>query len=266
MIRDLKVSVIMAVYNGEKYLKSAIESILNQTVKNFEFILIDDGSKDRSLEIIKEFSKTDKRIKILKNPINIGLTKSLNKAIKYSTGNFIARQDVDDVSLPHRLEKQLYFLNNNPDYAFCGCNGIIKENKDNLTNIFKFKEIKKNLIIQNCFAHPSIFIRKSTFEKYGYYNEKFLYGQDYELWCRLIYKYQLKAINLPDQLIIMNIPIESLLSKKANKFFIQTKNRILTRIKYIRYVKNKFGAIKSILKETIEIIYVKIFKSFMKLL
>jgi glycosyltransferase involved in cell wall biosynthesis len=255
----------MAVCNGEKCIKNAIESILNQTYQNFEFIIIDDGSKDNTLQILKEYALKDKRFRIFKNPTNIGLTKSLNKAIKLSTSNFIARQDADDISLTQRLEKQLNFLHDNPSYAFCGCNGIIKENNKQLTNIFEFEEIKRNLIIQNCFTHPSILIRKSIFEKYGYYPEKFLYGQDYELWCRLIYKYQLKAINLPDQLIIMNIPIESLLSKKINKFLIQTKNKILTRIKYIKYAKNKCGAIKSIFKDLIDIIYVSIFISFKKM-
>ena len=125
MIKNSKVSVIMAVYNGEKYLKPAIESILNQTVKNFEFIMIDDVSKEGSLEILKKFSKKDKRIKILRNKINIGLAKSLNRAIKLSKGEFIARMDVDDISLSERLEFQLKFLNENPDYAFCGCNCFI---------------------------------------------------------------------------------------------------------------------------------------------
>lgn len=106
----MKLSVVMGGYNEENLLNNSIESILNQSYKEFEFISIDDGSTDNSLEIIKEYAKRDKRIKVIKNPLNIGLTKSLNKGIRIAQGEFIARQDAHDFSLPHRLEKQLKFL------------------------------------------------------------------------------------------------------------------------------------------------------------
>ena len=252
----------MAVFNGEKYVSKAIRSILNQTYQDFEFIIIEDGSLDKSLEIVKEYAKKDNRIKIIRNDINIGLTKCLNKAINLANGIFIARQDVDDISLPKRLEYQMTFLSNNPDYSFCGCNGISKQTRQTLVNSFNNDEIKKNLILKNCFAHPSIIIRKEVFKKYGLYNEKYLYAQDYELWCRFIYKYRLKAKNLRDRLIIMNMPFERLLEKDNYKFLTQTKNKIKTKLKYFRYCDIKFRVLISIFNDLIEFYYVLIFKGY----
>lgn len=254
----------MAVQNGEKYINTAIESILNQTLKNFEFIVIDDGSEDNTFEIIKQYAKKDKKIRFFKNPITIGLTKSLNRAIKISTGEFIARTDVDDIALPKRLEIQLNFLLKNPDYAFCGCNGIIKQNGQKILNFFEINEIRKNLIVKNCFAHPTILIRKRIFEKYGYYNENYRYAQDYELWCRLIYKFQLKAKNLINELIILNQPIEKLLDKNIPKLLMQLRNDIITKLIYLKYADNKIGGLLSILKFLLKTLYVIIFSPFTK--
>lgn len=251
----MKVSVIMAVFNGEKYVDKAIESILNQTHKDIEFIIIDDGSNDNTFIKIKKWADREKKIEIIKNPTNIGLTKSLNKAIKICQGVFIARQDVDDVSLPFRLEKQIGFLLKNQDFAFCGCNSLRKQNKNqNLIFNFEYNEILKNLIVENCFIHPSILIRTSILKEYGIYDESFYYGQDYELWCRFIYKYKLKAINLEEKLIILNIPSTKFHKKTSKKFLIQRINTIKTQIRYVKFTQNKVKAILSILIRMIEII------------
>ena len=243
----MRISVIMAVYNGEVSIAEAIESILNQTYKDFEFIIIDDGSKDNSYDIIKKYAIKDNRIRLLHNLTNMGLTKTLNRAIKLSKSDFIARQDHDDISLPERLEIQLNFLDNNSQYAFCGSDIKIKQRGKSFIKNFTFNEIKRNLIVENCFAHPSILIRRSVFEKYGYYNEKYIYGQDYELWCRLIYKIRLKAINLNKKLIIFNKPsFNQILETNKRKFIIQMKNGMMSAITYLRYAENKFGGIKAI--------------------
>ena len=118
MTKDL-ISVVMSNYNtDELYLRASIESILNQTYKNFEFIIVDDCSSDNSVSVIESYD--DKRIKLIKNPKNMGLTKSLNIAIKAAKGEFIARMDADDISLPQRFEKQVEFLTQNPEYIACG--------------------------------------------------------------------------------------------------------------------------------------------------
>src|SRR3990167_10971452 len=106
-----KISVIMSVYNGMPFLKEAVASILKQTYRNFEFIIVDDGSRDKSWEYLK--SLKDTRIKLLKNGRNLGLAASLNKALKKAKGDFIARMDADDVSFPQRLETQIKFLEKN---------------------------------------------------------------------------------------------------------------------------------------------------------
>jgi len=103
-----KISVIMSVYNGEKYLGEAIDSVLGQTFTDFDFIIVNDGSTDGSPGIIQSYR--DERIRVINNEKNIGLTKSLNKAIKESGGEYIARQDADDISLPERFEEQVWFL------------------------------------------------------------------------------------------------------------------------------------------------------------
>ena len=113
----------MPVYNGEKYLQEAIESILNQTFKDFEFIIINDGSTDKTLEIIKSF--TDPRIKLITQE-NRGIIYSLNKGITESRGKYIARMDADDISLPERLEKEYRFLEQNPNYGIVGTTFLIK--------------------------------------------------------------------------------------------------------------------------------------------
>ncbi len=244
----------MSVFNGERSLNKAIESILNQTYKDFEFIIVDDGSSDNSLKIIKEYVKQDNRIKIIKNNVNIGLTKSLNRAIKYSNGEFIARQDADDISLPYRLETQLSYLKNNKKYAFCGTNGFRKQNGQILINVFELDEIKKNLIVENCFIHPSIIIRKETLKKYGVYNEQYLYAQDYELWCRLIYKYKINGINLREKLIIRDKSFGRFLKRDKKKFYTQKLNCINIRLKYIKYTRYKFSCLVSILIYWVEIL------------
>ncbi|MHA1284646.1 MAG: glycosyltransferase family 2 protein [Promethearchaeota archaeon] len=262
----MKVSILMAIYNGEKYVTKAIESILNQTFKDFEFIIINDGSTDNTQYFLDLYSQKDKRIKVIKNKKNIGLTKSLNKAIKLAKGKYIARQDVDDLSLPKRIEKQFNFLEKFPDYSFCGTNVIIKQNKNFSLKYFTYNEMVKHLIIKNIFYHSSIFLRKEIFDKYGKYNEKWRYAQDYELWCRYIYRYKLKARNLNEKLVIMNIPNTKFI-KKNNKFIIQRKNCIITRLLYLKYVENVYSIIMSliyILIDFFKIIFVIFYRIFLK--
>ena len=244
----------MAVYNGEQYVDKAIKSIINQTYQNIEFIIIDDSSDDNSFKIIKKWADKDEKIKVVKNSTNIGLTKSLNKAIKICQGEFIARQDADDVSFASRLEKQVDFLKKNKQFAFCGCDSIRKQNRDQkLVYFFEYNEIKKNLILENCFIHPSILIRTSILKTYGAYDETYYYGQDYELWCRLIYRHKLKAKTLHDKLIIMNIPSNKFYKKYLKKFLTQRFNTLKTQFKYMKFTQNKFKVVFSVFIRLLEI-------------
>jgi len=192
-----KISVIMAVYNGLPYLKEAVKSIQNQSFKNFEFIIVDDGSKDKSWNFLKSIK--DNRIKLIRNKNNKGLSKSLNIAIKYARGEFLARMDADDISRSDRLLIQLKFLSKNKNIDLCGSwvnlinnNGkIIGENKNNpLDN----QKIKKYLGIYPTIIHPTFFAKREFFTLSGGYDDDFDGAEDYELICRAQTKFNYSNI------------------------------------------------------------------------
>lgn len=184
---DPKITVLMSVHNGEKYLRQAIESILDQTFNNFEFLIINDGSADSSKEII--FSYNDPRINYVENETNIGLTKSLNKGLKLAKGEYVARMDADDVSLPQRLEKQLNFMENNHGIGVMGtwCYVIDAENNiiGSIRNHSNHPRIMGSLLSENQMVHSSIIYRKNVLEGAGGYDDNVSTAQDYELLLRL---------------------------------------------------------------------------------
>ena len=157
-----KVSVIMSVYNGEKYLKEAINSILNQTFKDYEFIIVNDASTDKSIKILEEYAKKDNRIGLIHNEKNIGLTRSLNKAIKSANGAYIARQDADDISLPPRLEEEVNFLDKHPTVGLVGSYAWMIDEKGKILSDFKIctdnEDIKKKIVNGNQFICGSGFV------------------------------------------------------------------------------------------------------------
>lgn len=182
------ISVVMSNYNTEEsYLRASIESILNQTYENFEFIIVDDCSANNSVDVIESYS--DKRIKLIKNSKNMGLTKSLNIAIKAARGEFIARMDADDISLPQRFEKQVEFLTLNPEYIACGTAikiiGGQKEGKIIHRTIPDLETFRIYLLFGNYpnIAHPTAMFNYSLLKKYNIkYDEKCLLAQDYKMW------------------------------------------------------------------------------------
>lgn len=198
------VSVIMSVYNAEEYLAEAIESILLQTFEDFEFIIVDDKSRDNSLNIIKKYNQKDGRIKLIKNKQNLGLTRSLNKGLSIAKYKYIARMDADDISMSDRFEKQVEFLEGNKNIDILGSyaydinskNKIIGERRVplNHSNIIEMLPILSPLI------HPSVMVRKISLDKINGYNEKYRTSQDYELWFRAASK-GLKFHNLPEYLL-----------------------------------------------------------------
>lgn len=194
-----RVSVVMSVYNGAKYLLEAIRSIQSQTFNNFEFIIVNDASNDTTAEILQQID--DPRVRVLTNEQNFGLTKSLNKALKHCRGEFIARMDADDLSHPFRLEKQVSFLESRPECALVGSSYyVIDEDGKNVSHIGVLTEssqIKDGLKNQNWFGHGSVMMRKSALNKVGGYDEEFRYAQDYDLWLRLSEHYNVANIKEP---------------------------------------------------------------------
>jgi len=182
------VTVLMPVYNTEKYLKEAMDSVLNQTFGDFEFLIIDDGSTDNSVEIIKSYA--DKRIRLIRNESNIKLIATLNKGIDISKGKYICRVDADDICINTRIEKQAGFMEAHPDYAACSSGvEIFFENTDRSFNIIYKKftdEIRIMTLYQNHFVHPASFIRKDFInERNLRFNKNFIHSEDYYFFVKL---------------------------------------------------------------------------------
>jgi glycosyltransferase involved in cell wall biosynthesis len=181
----------MSVYNGSQYLREAVESILNQTFADFEFIIIDDYSSDNTWQILLEYHAQDQRIRLLKNEENIGLTKSLNKGIKFAQGEYIARQDADDVSLPERFQKQILFLDINPDVVLVSSNYNYIDSEGSFIKSLKLDGNADLtawylLFYNRIGAHGLTMFRRKTVVDIGAYAENYRYSQDYELLSRLV--------------------------------------------------------------------------------
>ncbi len=190
MNEELPISVVMSVYNGERYLALAIKSILKQTFKDFEFIIVDDGSTDRSLEIIRKYEKKDSRIRVLVQE-NQGLAAALNNGIAIAKGKYIARMDDDDISLPKRLELQFAFMESHPDIlASSGLAIVINKWGDEYAE-WKTEEdsskIDSKHINEGCtsLCHPASIIRKSAWEAVGGYSPDIKYAQDLDFWLKI---------------------------------------------------------------------------------
>ncbi|MCL6622017.1 MAG: glycosyltransferase [Syntrophobacterales bacterium] len=199
-LADPGVSVVMAVHNGALYLKEAVQSILNQTYPQFEFIIVDDASTDATPQLLEEF--TDCRITVLRNPTRIGLTASLNRGIAQARAPYIARMDADDLSLPERLACQRQFLEEHPDCALVGSPYYLMDERGRLTGLVPVltdpEELRAGLMEQNWFGHGSVMVRRQALLEVGGYNERYAYAQDYDLWLRLAERYQ--VANLPEPL------------------------------------------------------------------
>lgn len=180
------VSVVMSVFNGEQYVRSAIDSILSQTHSNLEFIIIDDGSSDATLSILKQY--VDPRVRLISRP-NRGLANSLNEGIAIARGKYIARQDADDISKPERLSLQISYLERRHDIGLLGCNYSAIDNDDqplysteSLTHPDDLKLAEFVLLNQLC--HGSVLFRRCVFDRVGPYDPTARFNEDFDLWIR----------------------------------------------------------------------------------
>lgn len=209
----------MSVYNGSRYVEESIQSILGQTYANFEFIIIDDGSVDNTWKILTQYLSKDKRLVVLQNQENIGLTRSLNKALLISRGKYIARQDADDLSVKSRLAKQVAFLETNSEIILASSNydRIDKDGKfiRRMKLDCDFELILWNLLFYNYLGgHSQVIFRRDSVLSLGGYSENFPYAQDYELWTRLIKNGQITI--MPDILLKYRLH-DNRLSNTASK-------------------------------------------------
>lgn len=184
------VSIIMSVFNGEKYLEAAINSILNQTYKDYEFLIVDDGSNDTTWKILKKYQDLDKRIIAIHLPSNCGTSQALNTALKISRGEIIVRQDADDISMPLRLEKQIEYLEEHSDIGLVGCRVLLVDEHGNgfreAYTLVENDEIQNTLLDHMCICGPTFVIRRSHFEIAGFYfTDDMSYSEDYDLCLRM---------------------------------------------------------------------------------
>lgn len=186
-----KISIIMPVYNVEKYIHASIESLLNQTFKNFELIIINDGSHDDTDKIIRSFE--DDRINYVINPENKGLIYSLNVGLSMATGEYVARMDGDDICVLNRLEKQAKFLSENKNIMILGTAIQTFRKKLNDGKVYQnpscYEEIKAKAFFDTVFSHPTVMFRRELVDLGYRYDHKYLHSEDSELWCRIISKY-----------------------------------------------------------------------------
>jgi glycosyltransferase involved in cell wall biosynthesis len=183
------ISVLMPAYNTEKYIATAIESILNQTFSNFELIIIDDCSKDKTWEIIKEYEKRDERLRSYKNDQNLKISKTLNKAISLAKGKYLVRMDADDWSYPDRLHKQFLFMEMNENIVISGSSidicteELVEKNKRNYH--LNDKVIRSKIFRYSPFCHPSIICKKDAMLYIGGYDVNLYDAEDYDMYFRI---------------------------------------------------------------------------------
>jgi glycosyltransferase involved in cell wall biosynthesis len=189
------ISVLMPVYNEEKYLSEAIDSILNQTYTDFEFIILNDGSTDRTEDIILSYD--DPRIVYVKNTENLQIVKTLNKGINLAKGKYIARMDADDISFPDRFEKQIEFMQKNSDIDV---SGSFIEHFGSKKGIMHYplthEEIKAHLLFNSVLAHPTVMAKKIFYHQFKY-EEEYNKAEDYALWVKGIEIFKFSNFGMP---------------------------------------------------------------------
>lgn len=224
----------MCVYKeNDNWIRTSISSILNQTFRDFEFIIVNDNPKrEISDSILSHFEKYDSRIVLINNKENLGLTKSLNIALKVAKGKYIARMDADDISLPQRLLTQFKFMESNQEIVACGSfirvfGRINKIDKSLPKTTLMFKNV---ILIRNPLPHPTAFIRRETIERNEIkYDENFLYAQDYRLWTNLL-KYG-SLVNIPQVLLYYRVADNQISIKNKNE---QIRSAQTIRLDYLK--------------------------------
>tara|TARA_B100000579_G_scaffold164923_1_gene133903 strand:+ start:87 stop:773 length:687 start_codon:yes stop_codon:yes gene_type:complete len=196
-----KISVIMASFNDEKNIENAIESILEQTYKDFEFLILDDFSTDQTYKKFQQYSDESK-IKIFQNKENLGLTKSLNILIKKAEGKYIFRQDSDDISFPKRFEKQINILEKT-NFKVCTTRAINKTNNKKIPGLSSWIPKTISMRYKNPFIHGTLAIERALLISLGYYDEEYHYSQDFKLFTDL-YKNNEKIYEIKEPLYLLN--------------------------------------------------------------
>lgn len=197
------VSVLMPVFNGDQYLANAIDSVLAQTFRDFEFIIFDDGSTDGTTKILQNFEKSDNRIRVYHQSKNLGIVATLNKSLTLAKGKYIARMDADDICLPDRLENQIAFLEKHPEVGVLSGNIQLIDCNGKTSTFLKFPESNTKILWSFCYfcpiVHPAVMMRRQIVLDAGGYRNVRPHAEDYDLWIRLSQNTQFA--NLPRVLL-----------------------------------------------------------------
>lgn len=226
----MKATVLMSVYNAEKYIDEVITSVLKQTFENFEFIIINDASTDGTEEHLKQYQ--DSRIRLIRNKHNIGLTRSLNRGLRLAKGEYIVRIDADDICYSNRLEKQIAYMDANKDIMLssCGLKFIGKTNEKYYVN-YNAAQIKGRLVFWTVLPHPGFIFRKTLIDEGFYYDNAMKYAQDYDFQVRVSQKYPISCMR--DILVYYRVSDKQI---SEEKFAEQQKYANITRIRqFSRY-------------------------------
>ncbi len=217
VIKTPLISVLLSVYNDDENIKKSIDSILSQSYKNIEVLVIDDGSTDKTYKILNGIK--DIRLKIFRNKENLGLTKCLNILIKKSQGQILARQDSDDISLPTRLELQYNFLHKSQLDA-CTTRAFIKNTKKSIPRFSHLLPLNFVIKYKNPFIHGTLMVKKSAVLNIGMYDENIKYAQDYKLFKELLKEnYKIKILKTRLYVLNMENNISSLKKEDQQNFF-----------------------------------------------
>jgi len=199
-VKSPKVTVLIPVYNGEKYLHGAITSILAQTFTDFELLIVDDGSTDKTVQVVGEYA--DPRVRLLRNPKNMGPCATRNNGLRAAKGEYVAMLDCDDIATPNRLAEQVAFLDSHPEFGLIGSFVEMIDFEGRVFGVAFFRqtseEIPPTLLFNNCFAHSTVMARRELFLGEPYREDVF-FSEDYELWVRMVKKW--KVWNLPKILV-----------------------------------------------------------------
>lgn len=212
-----KAIVLMPVFNAEKHLKTSVDSILNQTYEDFKLLIINDGSTDSSAEIVKEIK--DDRVVFIENEVNMGIVKTLNRGIKMIDSEYIIRMDSDDVARPERIEKQIKYMDDNPNIAVSGTGTTLfrEESKKKKRRVIPTtpQEVRSELFFNTPLQHPTVILRNNVLkeEKYFYMN-KYNHSEDFGLWQEIATKYDIANIN---EVLLEYRVHESSLTQQADK-------------------------------------------------
>ncbi|HLD26821.1 MAG TPA: glycosyltransferase family 2 protein [Patescibacteria group bacterium] len=251
------VSVVMPVYNADLYLKESIDSILAQTYRHFEFIIVDDGSTDHSLDIIKKYVKKDRRIKLFQNTYNQGVSKTIKKGIDHAKGSVIARMDADDRALPDRFEKQIDYLGLHPHTIVIGGQCQVIDHENNIIGYKRFpidfKSIYQSIMTFLPLQEPTLMIARDRLpQHFSFYGKNYTITEEIELIFKL-FKYG-KVENLPDVVLLYRIHDHNSSLKNVRKTFYYT---LIGRIKGI-FLYGYTPSIKDILVNIIQLIIITI--------